>query len=284
MFIFALMIALILFVAGTAVPRLQNLLRTVAVVVLLAGLLLASAVTVPAGHVGVLTLFGKVDPEVLQAGLHFINPLKIVHRMSIRTTEVFEHADVPSKEGLTVGLEVSLLYHLEPAQVSDLYRTVGENYVNVIAVTQLRSAIRNVTVNHEAKDLYTSGREVISSQIQADLTKSLAIRGLVVENILLRKISLPDQVQAAINNKLAAEQEAERMKFVIQKETQEAMRKKIEGQGIANFQNVVAKGIDERLLRWKALETVNELAKSSNSKFVILGDRSGLPIIINPEK
>src|SRR4029077_1786787 len=138
MFIFALMIALILFFAGTAVPRLQNPLRTLAVVVLLAGLLLSAAVTIPAGHVGVLTLFGKSEPDVLQAGLHFINPLKVVHRINIRTSELFEHADVPSKEGLTVGLEVSLIYHLEPAQVSDLYRTVGENYVNVIAVPQLR--------------------------------------------------------------------------------------------------------------------------------------------------
>ncbi len=284
MFMFALIIAIFLFVAGTSVPRLQTPLRSLAAVVVLIGLVLAAAVTVPAGHVGVLTLFGKSEPDVLQAGLHFINPLKVVHRMNVRTTEVFEHSEVPSKEGLTVGLEVSLIYHLEPSRVSDLYRTVGENYVNVIAVPQLRSAIRNVTVNHEAKDLYTSGREVISSQIQEDLTKSLATRGLVVENILLRKISLPDQVQGAINNKLAAEQEAERMKFVIQKETQEATRKKIEGQGISDFQNVVAKGIDERLLRWKALETVNELAKSANSKFVILGDRSGLPIIISPEK
>jgi regulator of protease activity HflC (stomatin/prohibitin superfamily) len=139
-----------------------------------------------------------------------------------------------------------------------------------------------VTVYHEAKELYTSGREVIASQIFNELDKALRSRGIVVESVLLRKIVLPEQVQQAINNKLAAEQEAERMKFVILKEEQEARRKRIEAQGIADFQNIVRQGIDERLLKWKALETVNELAKSPNAKFIILGDKSGLPIIVQP--
>lgn len=202
--------------------------------------------------------------------------------MSIRTQEIFEHAEVPSKEGLSVGLEVSLLYHIEPTMASDIYRTLGENYDAVLIVPMLRAAIRNVTVYHEAKQLYTSGREVIAGQIFAELDKALRARGIIVEAVLLRKIVLPEQVQQAINNKLAAEQEAERMKFVILREEQEAKRKRIEAQGIADFQNIVRQGIDERLLKWKALETVNELAKSPNTKFIILGDKSGLPIIVQP--
>lgn len=251
-------------------------------IVFLVGILFSTFVTIPTGYVGVLTLFGKVDPDEIQEGLHLINPLKSVHKMTIRTQEIFEHADVPSKEGLSVGLEVSLIFHIEPTKASDIFRTLGEDYINIIIIPMLRSSIRNVTVNHEAKDLYTSGREMIAGQIFKELEKSLGERGIVVENVLLRKIVLPDQVQQAINNKLAAEQEAERMKFVILKEEQEANRKRIEAKGIADFQNIVRQGIDERLLKWKALESVNELAKSQNSKFIILGDKSGLPIIVQP--
>jgi len=123
---------------------------------------------------------------------------------------------------------------------------------------------------------------VLLGQLFAELDKALRARGIIVEAVLLRKIVLPEQVQQAINNKLAAEQEAERMKFVILREEQEAKRKRIEAQGIADFQNIVRQGIDERLLKWKALETVNELAKSPNTKFIILGDKSGLPIIVQP--
>ncbi len=239
---------------------------------------------VPAGHVAVLTLFGKVDPDELPEGLHIINPLKRAHIMSVRTQEVTQSADVPSKEGLTVGLDVSLLFHLSPDKASEVYKTVGENYVEVLVIPVFRSAIRNVTVNYEAKALYTSGRDVIAQAIHKELEEMLLKRGIVVEKVLLRAIRLPKMVEEAINNKLAAEQEAERMKYILEKERQEAERKRIEAQGIADFQRIVSEGIDDRYLKWKALETVNKLAESPNSKFVILGDKSGLPIIVNTEK
>ncbi len=253
-----------------------------ATIIFFFGVLLSSLVSIPTGSVGVLTFFGKVDPEEINEGLHIINPLKNVHILSIRTQEIFEHADVPSKEGLTVALEVSLLFRIEPTKASNIYQTIGEDYHSIIIIPMLRSSIRNVTVNHEAKDLYTSGREIIAGQIFKELEKSLGERGIITENVLLRKIVLPEQVQQAINNKLAAEQEAERMKFIILKEEQEANRKRIEAKGIADYQNIVRQGIDEKLLKWKALESVNELAKSNNAKFIILGDKSGLPIIVQP--
>ena len=239
---------------------------------------------VPAGHVAVLTLFGKVDPDELPEGLHIINPLKRAHIMSVRTQEVTQSADVPSKEGLTVGLDVSLLFHLSPDKASEVYKTVGENYVEVLVIPVFRSAIRNVTVNYEAKALYTSGRDVIAQAIHKEMEEMLLKRGIVVEKVLLRAIRLPKMVEEAINNKLAAEQEAERMKYILEKERQEAERKRIEAQGIADFQRIVSEGIDDRYLKWKALETVNKLAESPNSKFVILGDKSGLPIIVNTDR
>ncbi len=252
--------------------------------VILGLVLLGSMFTiVPAGHVGVQVLFGKVYPEILPEGLHLINPLISVKNMSIRTQEIFEHAESPSKEGLNVVLEASLLYHVNPEAAARLYQQVGPRYDQVVLTPQFRSAIRGVTVQHEAKDLYTSGRELIANQIAQDLRKAMADRGLVLEQILLRRIQLPQMVEAAINDKLAAEQQAQRMQFVLAKETQEAERKRIEAKGIQDFQNIVSQGLSEPLLRWKGIEATKALAESANSKMVVIGGRDGLPLILNPD-
>lgn len=253
-------------------------------VVILGLVLLGSMVTiVPAGHIGVQVFFGKVYPEVLPEGLHIINPLLSVRNISVRTQEIFEHAESPSKEGLNVVLEASLLYHVNPDAAARLYQQVGPQFDQVVLVPSFRSAIRGVTVQHESKDLYTSGRELIASQIAEDLSKTMVERGLVLEQILLRRIQLPQMVEAAINDKLAAEQHSQRMQFVLAKETQEAERKRIEAKGIQDFQNIVSQGLSEILLRWKGIEATKALAESNNSKVVIIGGRDGLPLILNPD-
>lgn len=252
--------------------------------VILGLVLLGSMFTVvPSGHVGVQVLFGKVYPEILPEGLHLINPLMSVRHMSIRTQEIFEHAESPSKEGLNVVLEASLLYHVNSEAAARLYQLVGPQYDQVVLMPQFRSAIRGITVQHEAKDLYTSGRELIANQIAEDLKKTMAERGLILEQILLRRIQLPQMVEAAINEKLAAEQQAQRMQFVLAKETQEAERKRIEARGIQDFQNIVSQGLSEPLLRWKGIEATRNLAESHNSKVIIIGGRDGLPLILNPD-
>ncbi len=252
--------------------------------VILGLVLLGSMFTiVPAGHVGVQVLFGKVYPEILPAGLHLINPLISIKQMSIRTQEVFEHAEVPSKEGLNVVLEASLLYHVNPEAAGVIYQQLGPQYDQVVLVPQFRSAIRGVTVQHEAKDLYTSGRELIASQIAEDLNRIMAERGLILEQVLLRRIQLPQMVEAAINDKVAAEQQAQRMQFVLAKETQEAERKRIEAKGIQDFQNIVSQGLSEPLLRWRGIEATKLLAESPNAKVIIVGGRDGLPLILNTD-
>lgn len=262
------------------VSRARTWLKVVGVLGILIGVLLGSFRVVPGGSVGVPILFGKIDDRALTEGLNVINPLKQVRLMTVRTQEMFEHADVPSKEGLTVGLEVSALYHLESKMAPMVFRTLGEGYARVLILPQFRSVIRGATVNHEAKDLYTSGREVIAQEIHDELHKTLGERGIILEKVLLRKIVLPRMVEEAINTKLAAEQEAERMRFVLQKERQEAERKRVEASGIADFQRIVTQGISEPLLKWKAIEVASELSKSPNTKVIILGDKSGLPIIL----
>ncbi len=266
---------------ATEVARARTWLRVLGGGVILVGIIFSTFRVVPGGHVGVQVLFGKIDDRALTEGLNVINPLKQVVIISVRTQEMFDHADVPSKEGLTVGLEVSALFHLEPKVVPAVYRTLGEGYARVFILPQFRSVIRGATVNHEAKDLYTSGREVIAQQIYDELHKTLGERGIILEKVLLRKIVLPRMVEEAINTKLAAEQEAERMRFVLRKEQQEAERKRVEAGGIADFQRIVTQGISEPLLKWKAIEVAHEISKSPNTKVIILGDKSGLPIILS---
>jgi prohibitin 1 len=235
---------------------------------------------VPPGHVGVLILFGKIHGSVSE-GLHLVNPLVSMELMNVRTQEIFEHAEAPSREGLNIVLEVSCLYHLNPQEVVTVYRQIGLDYREILVKPQFRSAIRGVTVRHDAKDLYTSSREMITNEIYEGLVTDLNKRGIEVESILLRRIQLPASVVQAINSKLAAEQEAQRMRFVLAKEEQEAERKRIEAQGIQNFQRIVSQGISDQLLRWKGIEATSHLAESSNSKVVIVGGKDGLPLIFN---
>ena len=242
----------------------------------------ASPITViPAGHVGVKDLFGNVSSDSLPPGVHVVFPFTKVVKMSIQTQELKEAAEVPSKEGLVMDLEASLLYRLDPSRAPAIYKSVGSDYQSVAVEPQIRSAIREITASYEAKALYSAAREQIAQEISSLFSRISRDRGIVTESVLLRKIGLPAIVANAIQEKLRREQEAEQMKFVLQKEQQEAERKRIEGQGIADFQRIVASGISPQLLEWKGIEATEKLALSANSKIVVIGNpKSGLPIIL----
>jgi len=237
---------------------------------------------IPAGHVGIVDFFGSVSPETLKAGINTRNPLAMIHKFSIKTEEIKETMDVPSKEGLTVQLELSALYHLDPDRAAEVYKTIGPNYLEVILEPQFRSVSRGVTAGYEAKALYTSEREMLAETILKDLQKLVGPRGIMVEATPLRRVGLPAGLTQAIEEKLRAEQESQRMQFVLLKEKQEAERKRIEAQGISDFQNIVTKGISEPLLRWKGIEATEKLAASQNAKVVIIGaGKDGLPLILD---
>ena len=237
--------------------------------------------TVPAGHVGVKDFFGNVSTSVLSPGINVVMPLTSVVRMSVQTQEIKEVAEVPSQEGLILNLETSLLFQLDPTKVADIYRTVGTDYIGKIVEPQFRSAIREVTASYEAKALYSAEREKIANEIFTLFRRLAGDRGIQVQQVLLRRIGLPPVVANAIQEKLRREQEAEQMKFVLQKEQQEAERKRIEAQGIADFQRIVAQGISAQLLEWKGIEATEKLAGSSNTKIVVIGNsKTGLPIIL----
>ena len=245
-------------------------------------ILLFSAVTrVGTGRVGVLTLFGRVTGETLGEGIHLINPLKTNNEMSIQTQTLKESANVPSSEGLMMSLDTSLIYHLNPDRAAEAFQKIGADYETVVVEPTLRSAIREATASHSANALYTGEREMVAKQVYEQLASQLNTRGLTVENVLLRDIQLPATLKAAIEAKQQAEQESLAMNFRLQKETQEAQRKRIEAAGVRDFQQIVAQGITPSLLEWKGIEATENLAKSPNSKVVVIGNnKNGLPLIL----
>jgi prohibitin 1 len=256
-------------------------LGVVGVVLLALILILSSIARVESGHVGVLTLFGRVTGEVLPEGIHLVNPFKSNHEMSIRTQEIKESASVPSSEGLVMNLDTSLIYHLNGNHAAQVYQKIGPNYESVLIEPNLRAAIREATAAHTANALYTGEREMVAKQIFGLMSALLTDRGFVIESILLRDIQLPSTLKASIEAKQQAEQEALAMSFRLQKEKQEAERKRIEAEGIRDFQQIVAQGISTQLLEWKGIEATENLAKSSNSKVVVIGNsKNGLPLIL----
>ncbi len=255
---------------------------TVLAALALVGWTIISSITVvPAGHVGVAVVFGEVLDTPLYAGLRYHRPWADVHTMSIRMQEIKEAADVPSSDQLNVSLDVSMQYNLNPEMAPQVYRTIGRDYEDIFIRPQLRSHIRGATAAFEAKALYTSDRDQVERLMEEALSPTFEGRGFANTEILLRQVSLPTLVTNAIEKKLQAEQQAEQMRFVIERERQEAERKRIEAQGIADFQAMVTQGIDERLLRWKGIEATQALAESENSKIVIVGGQDGLPVIFN---
>jgi len=262
--------------AGSRILRL-------AAVVLIVVLLLWSTTSIPTGNVGVLTLFGRVTGETLPEGIHLINPLKSVQKLSVQTQSLKESANVPSNEGLILALDTSLLFRLDKSKAAYVYQTMGEPYVERVVEPTLRAAIRAATSAHTANALYTNARELVQAQIQDELTKELAPRGVIVENVLLRDVQLPAMLKGSIEAKQQAEQDALRMSFILQKEKQEAERKRIEAQGIADFQKIVAQGISAQLLEWKGIEATEKLATSTNSKVIVIGNpKNGLPLVLEP--
>ena len=238
---------------------------------------------IPAGHVGVVNFFGIVSPKTLSAGINPVNPLANVIKFSIQTKELKETMQVLSKEGLTIGLEISALYRLDPDSAARVYQTIsGGDYEEIVIIPQFRSICRAVTASFQASALYSTERERLGENIQKELSGVVSKRGIIVESTPLRNVALPTQLTEAIEQKQRADQESQRMEFILTKEKQEADRKRIEAQGIADFQKIVAAGISEQLLRWKGIEATEKLATSQNAKVVIVGSgKDGLPVILD---
>jgi regulator of protease activity HflC (stomatin/prohibitin superfamily) len=260
----------------------MTLTGTIAAIALLGAFSQAFTV-IPAGHVGVVDFFGIVSDNTLKAGINMVNPLAKVEKFSIQTKELKENMSVLSREGLTIGLEISALYRLDADSAASVYKKIsGGDYETIVLVPQFRSVSRSVTANFQASALYSTERERLGENIMTELSKIVGSRGIIIESTPLRNVALPSQLTDAIEQKQRADQESQRMEFILTKERQEADRKRVEAQGVADFQKIVATTISEQLLRWKGIEATLKIAESNNAKVVIIGSgKDGLPVILD---
>ncbi len=258
------------------------------------GLLLSVFKTIDPGKVGVQVLFGKVQDQVLESGLHIINPLVDVTTFNIQTqnyTMSANHSEgdvqgddairVLSSDGLEVTIDLSVLYKVTATRAPYIMQNIGVDYTDKIVRPISRTAIRDNAVAYQAVDLYSTKREEFQNKINSTIAKNFATNGLEVQQILVRNISLPASVKASIESKINAEQEAQKMQFVLQKERQEADRKRVEAQGIADYQKILSTGLSDKQLQYEAIKAQKEIALSSNAKVIIIGSGKGNPIMLS---
>lgn len=274
--------------------RFVPLVRIVGVALIAIGALTSMFKKIDTGQVGVKTLFGKVDNDVLYSGLHIVNPLIEItpfdaktqnYTMSAVHDEGTKSGDdairVLSADGLEVTIDLSVLFKVSPSQAPLILRQIGGDYLDKIVRPVSRTAIRDNAVSYEAVALYSTKREEFQDKIFKTINQSFAKRGLVLEQLLVRNITLPESVKKTIESKINAEQDAQKMIFVLQKEKQEAERKRVEAQGIADYQKILSTGLSDKQLQYETIKAQKEIALSPNTKIIIMGNSKGAPVLIN---
>lgn len=247
-------------------------------------LLLSCFVMIPSGHVGVVTIAGEVRMTPIPEGLHTKVPWADIHLMSVRRQTESVSMNASTSTGVTVDVQMSLVYRLDPQMAPSIYQTVGTEYYSILVAPFINRTAKNILAIYNPEALYTLDRAGVNTQIEDSLTTLLAPLGIIVEQAPIDNIDLPQTLRDAIVAKQEAEQEALRMEYVIQAQVLESERMRIEAQGIADYQRIVSTGLTEQLLSWKAIEVTGELAQSETTTFVIVGDTgNGLPMIYQPQ-
>jgi len=249
---------------------------------LLFALLLSSCATVRPGEVGMKQTFGKLKPKVYEQGLIGFNPFVTrVVKLPTRTVILEVTLNLPSKDGLNVQSEISILYRIKPMDAPKVVNQIGRDYEDVVILSVFRSTAADVCSRFLAKDMYTASRTQIESEIQSQMQKILVERGFEIENVLLKSIELPQGLTQAIEDKLEAEQNAERMTFELQREEMEAKRKIIEAKGIRDAQQIIETGLSDRIIQWQTIEAFERLASAPGSRLIITDGNT--PLLIDPE-
>jgi regulator of protease activity HflC (stomatin/prohibitin superfamily) len=239
--------------------------------------------TVESGHRGIVfkTLGGGTSREVLGEGMHFIPIWNHVIQYDTRVHEMKEQLVVLSSNGLTIRVDASLRFRPKTEELYELQTQIGPTYADKLVAPVVRSEARKVFGRYQPEEIYSTKREEIERQIYDEVLKALEGKHVVVEAILVRDVELPDAIKLAIADKLGEEQRAQKMRFTLDRERQEAQRKQIEAEGIAKYQSIVRQGLTPEYLQFKGIEATSQLAESSNSKVVIIGaGKGGLPIIL----
>jgi len=273
--------------------RYSKIAQAAGVIIMIAGIVIQSVVMIDAGQIGVKVLFGKVQNDVLGSGLHFINPLMEVRSLDIKTQNYTmsgtnddgmktgdDAIRVLTADGLEVTIDLTVLYKLLPSEAPKLVRETGIDYTDKIVRPLTRTKIRDNAVYYDAISLYSTKRDEFQSRIFKSIEDDFKVRGLVLEQLLVRNITLPQSVKTTIEQKINAEQDAQKMQFVLLKEKQEAERKRVEAQGIADYQRIINIGLTSQQLQYEQIKAYLELAKSPNSKVVIMG-KGNTPVILD---
>lgn len=274
--------------------RYGGIVNTVGIVIIVIGLLLSTVKVIDPGKVGVQALFGKVQDNVLESGLHIINPFVEITTFNVRTQNYTMSAKnnegqvqgddairVLSSDGLEVTIDLSVLYKVNPLRTPYILQNIGENYEDNIVRPITRTAIRDNAVSYQAVDLYSTKRKEFQFNITKTISDNFIKNGLEVQQILVRNITLPATVRASIESKIQAEQEAQKMQFVLQKERQEADRKRVEAQGIADYQKILSTGLTDKQLEYQSILAQKDIALSPNTKIIIMGGRGSNPILLS---
>lgn len=265
--------------------------RIIGVLIVIIGAAYSSVKQIEPGDVGVQKLFGKVNNNILESGLNVINPLVEVVTFDVRTQNytmsgVHDEGDksgddairVLSADGLEVVIDLTVLYKVIPNEAPRILKEIGTDYRNTIVRPICRTKIRDNAVYYDAVALYSTKRDEFQARIFKSIEDDFKGRGLILEQLLVRNITLPESVKAAIESKINAEQEAQKMTFILQKETQEAERKRVEAQGIADYQKILSTGLSDKQLQY---EMIKAIATSPNAKLIIMDSKKGSPIIVD---
>lgn len=294
--IIVLLIGLAISKAPEPMNKFGKAARILGGLLLVIGIFSSCFVVIDAGYVGVKSLFGKVQNDVLSSGLNFVNPLVDVKKLDIRTQtytmsgvadEGHKTSDdairVLTADGLEVTIDLSVLYRLVPQESPRLMREIGINYEDKIVRPITRTRIRDNAVYYEAIALFSSKRDEFQNRIFKTIEEDFKKRGLFLENLLVRNITLPGPVKAAIERKIEAEQEAQKMQFVLQKEKQEAERKRVEAQGISDYQRIINESLSDKQLQYEQIKAMRELAGSQNSKIIVMPSKGGANLLLNAQ-
>jgi regulator of protease activity HflC (stomatin/prohibitin superfamily) len=294
--ILGLLILILGFVArrlASPISHYSGYLRIAGFVLFLIGFISSCIVQIGTGEVGVQILFGNVQNATLASGLHFINPLLDVQKLDIKTqnytmsavhNEGSREGDdairVLTSDGLEVVMDLTVLYKVVPSAAPDILRSTGIDYTDKIVRPLTRTMIRDNAVYYDAVSLYSTKRDEFQNRIFNSIESDFKKRGLLLEQLLIRNITLPQSVRTSIEQKISAEQDAQKMQFVLQKERQEAERKRVEAQGIADYQKIISESLTDRQLQYESIKAQLEVAKSPNAKVIIMG-KTGSPLILD---
>jgi regulator of protease activity HflC (stomatin/prohibitin superfamily) len=296
-----IILGFIIFIISIAIRSIPNIHRPaqvgkfVGLGLIVLGLLTSSLITIDAGQVGVKKLFGKVQADVLPSGLHLVNPLYEIVRLDVRTLnytmsgvndEGHKSGDdaikVLTSDGLEVTIDLTVLYRVVPTEAPRLIRETGADYEDKIVRPIARTRIRDNAVYYEAVALFSNRRDEFQTRIFKAIEADFKKRGLLLENLLVRNITLPAAVKSTIEQKIQAEQESQKMTFVLAKERQEADRKRVEAQGIADYQRIISLSLTDKQLQYEQIKATMELAKSTNAKIIMMG--KGTPVILDAKQ